>query len=69
MVAYCRTIQEVVEHSDANIALRHRVEDQEQYVEELFGDLKEKEKSVEKTSSNPDQKPPKTSTNFYILPE
>ncbi len=38
MIEFCHDLPEVVEHADSNISLKHRVEMQEEYVDEHFSD-------------------------------
>jgi putative DNA primase/helicase len=38
MVEFCRSIPEVVQHSESNVALRQRLENQDLYIEKNFGD-------------------------------
>jgi putative DNA primase/helicase len=48
MIEFCRTIPEVLEHSDSNISLTQKIEKQEQYIEKNYEDTKEKEKEEKK---------------------
>ena len=44
MIEFARTIPEVVEHSESNIATRRRLEEQYKYVDEIFSDNETEEK-------------------------
>lgn len=46
MIEFCRSIPEVVEHSDSNISLRNKLERQEAYIDEHFTDMEEEKTPV-----------------------
>lgn len=48
MIEFCRSIPEVVEHSDSNISLRNKLERQEAYIDEHFTDMEEEKPAKEK---------------------
>jgi putative DNA primase/helicase len=48
MIEFCRSIPEVVAHSDSNISLRNKLEQQEAYIDEHFTDMEEEEPATEK---------------------
>lgn len=48
MIEFCRTLPEVVEHSDTNISLLQRIEQQEKYVNETFEEKKEEKEEKDK---------------------
>jgi predicted P-loop ATPase len=53
MIEFCRSLPEVVEHSDANISLAQRLEQQEQYVNDHFGNgVKEEVEETEEENNN-----------------
>jgi putative DNA primase/helicase len=52
MIEFCRTLPEVVQHSDSNITLSRRLEREEQYVDEHFKDMLEDKETVEETSED-----------------
>lgn len=53
MIEFCRSIPEVVEHSDSNISLRNKLEQQEAYIDEHFTDLEEEKTVVSKPAEEP----------------
>jgi len=55
MIEFCRSLPEVVEHSDTNISLMQRLEQQEQYVSNTFND-EEQEVKAEKTEEEKNDK-------------
>ena len=48
MIEFCRSIPEVVAHSDSNISLRNKLEQQEAYIDEHFTDMEEEKPATEK---------------------
>ncbi len=48
MIEFCRSIPEVVAHSDSNISLRNKLEQQEAYINEHFTDMEEEKPATEK---------------------
>jgi len=68
MVEFCRTIPEVVEHSDGNIALLQRIEKQADYIDKNFveSDTKNKTENVEE---NKPEEPPQSTEEPTTSPE
>ena len=52
MIEFCRSLPEVVAHSDANISLVQRLEQQENYVSDFFGDVVDEEEKEESEEEN-----------------
>lgn len=56
MIEFCRAIPEVVEHSESNVALTQRLEQQEKYVDEHWSDPNNEQGQTTQPQENKDSK-------------